>query len=279
MANPSYNVIIKHLMEFGLSEKEAQIYLALLKLEIGTATEISETADINRSSTYVVLESLKKKGLISESEDKKVQRYVAITPEILLQGAKEKAQKAEDVKNKIGDIVPELKALHKDTKQKPKVRVFEGKQGLIAAFEDTLESKEKLIRVSSSVENLFNMLPDYFPEYVQRRNTLGIKMYSIHPDGALAQKITASNPKIDKPLLILPQKYQFPADICIYDDKISYLSTEKGGSAIVIESKEMAEVMKSIFDLAYEEAKRMTKIGEYLQEYKETLHTYKDPLA
>lgn len=37
------------------------------------------------------------------------------------------------------------------------------------------------------------------------------------------------------------------------------MSLEKGGIAIIIESKEIADVMKSVFDLAYEEAKRLNK--------------------
>lgn len=57
-------VLIRNLTEFGLSDKEARIYLALLELEIATAFDTAKHAGINRSSTYVVLESLKKKGLV-----------------------------------------------------------------------------------------------------------------------------------------------------------------------------------------------------------------------
>ena len=92
------------------------MYLALLELEVATVNETAKTANINRSSTYVVLESLKKKGLVSTLEDKRIQRYVATPPEMLLQEAKDKAQKAEEIKNKISDIIPELKALYKGTK-------------------------------------------------------------------------------------------------------------------------------------------------------------------
>src|SRR5437879_6580616 len=101
MSTASNNVLIKQLVEFGLSEKEAKVYLALLELELASVSEIAKTAAINRSSTYVVLESLKKKGLVSTSEDKKVQKYIAISPDMLLVEAKEKSQKAEEIKHKI----------------------------------------------------------------------------------------------------------------------------------------------------------------------------------
>lgn len=265
--------ILKSLIEFGLSEKEAKVYLALLELEVATVSEIAKTANINRSSTYVVLASLKKKGLVSTSEDKKVQRYVAVSPEMLLYEAQNRAKKAEDIKEEINSIVPELKALHKDTKQRPKVKVFEGKQGLINTFEDTLNNKEKIMRVSSSVEGVFKVLPDYFPDYVKRRVGLGIKMYGIHPNSEMVQNLIKNSPKLDKPILIPPKKYRFPADIAIYDNKIGYMST-KEELAIIIESKEMADVMKSIFDLAYEEAKRINKINKLVTQYKESLNKY-----
>lgn len=257
MATPSENLLVKNLVEYGLSDKEAKMYLALLELEVSTVNEIAKVAEVNRSSAYVVLEALKEKGLVSVSHDKKIQHYIATSPEALLYSAESQAQRQENVKNKIADIVPELKALHKDTKQKPKVRVFEGKQGLIAAFEDSLCNKEKLMRVSSSVGNLFKIMPEYFEGYVARRIQKGVRMLGIHPFDEISKKLAENSPKFDEPMLIPKEKYFFPVDFTVYDNKVGFMSSDKGGWALIIENKEMSEVMKSLFDLAFEEAKRL----------------------
>ncbi len=275
MAKTINNVLVKNLVEFGLGEKEATIYLALLELEIATASKIAETTDINRSSTYVVLESLKAKGLVSFSEDKNIQQYIATSPDMLLFDAQNKAQKAQDVKNNINDIIPELKALHKDTKQKPKVRVFEGKQGLINAMEDTLINKDKVIRVASCIENLFKALPDYFPSYLQKRQKLGIKLRGIFP-AQKKQEHFKIVPKLDNIIFISPKKYMALADMLIYDHKIAYISLEKGGVSIIIDSKEISDAMKNMFDLAYKEAERLNKIGNLITNYKKSLDKYKE---
>jgi len=257
---PAQSLLTKQLLEFGLSEKEAKVYLALLELEVATVSEIAETADVNRSSAYVVLESLKKKGLVSISEDKKIQRYIAISPDFLLYEAESKAKRMVEIKNRISNIVPELKALYKGSKKRPIVKVFEGKNGLINAFEDTLDCKEKLMRVASSVENIIKLLPEYFPGYVQRRVESKIKMHGMHPADAAAKRLMESDSvKIDVPILIPKDKYKIPADMAIYDDKIGYMTPGGGGLAILIQNKEMAEVMKSIFDMAWAEAKRLNK--------------------
>ncbi len=253
-------MLTKTLIEFGLNEKEARIYVALLELEIAPVQEISRHTEINRSTIYVVLESLIKKGLVSISDDKDVRQYIATSPDILLHTAENMVDKQENILNKIEKILPELKALHKDTKQKPKVRVFEGKEGLISAFEETLKTKEKLMRVISATENLREIMGDYMPQYLQKRYQLNIKMHGIHPDNEFNRNLLRYNTKnLDKPILIPPDKYKISADLVIYDNKIAYASHDHGGIAISVESKEMADVMKSVFDLAWEEAKRLGK--------------------
>jgi len=259
MSNTPNSPLIKNLIDYGLSDKEAKIYLALLELEIAPVQEVAKVAGINRSSAYVVLESLKKQGLVSISEDKKVQQYIAASPETLLSVVSDQTRKQEEIKEKISEIVPELKALYKGTKQKPKIQVFEGKQGLISAFEDTLDNREKYIRIISSQENIMKMVPDYIGIYGKKRVERGIVMKGIHPYTKMAEKFLEMMPKTDKSVFVPEGKYISTADIAIYDNKIGYMSPEKDGLAIIIESKEIAEVMKAIFDLAWEEAERLDK--------------------
>ncbi len=263
--SPTPNKVIeKYLVDFGLSEKEAAIYLALLEVQSATAQEISRRTRVNRSSTYVILESLKSQGLASVSNDKKVQQYVATAPDILVKIVNDRLNAQEAIREGITNALPELKAIHKDTKQKPRVRVFEGKEGLIAGFEDTLDSVEKLTRVASRVENLYGIIPpDYFPSYIRKRLEKGIKLKGIHPDTPFSQKIVEMAPAMHKGSVLIPEKhFKFPADLAIYDNKIAYMSPENGGFAVIIENAAFAQNMKSIFDMAWEEANRLSKEGK-----------------
>jgi HTH-type transcriptional regulator, sugar sensing transcriptional regulator len=254
MAISSDNLLVKNLVEYGLSDKEAKMYLALLELEVATVNEAAKAAGVNRSSAYVVLEALKEKGLVSVSHDKKIQHYVATSPEALLYSAESQAQKQETVKNKIADIVPELKALHKDTKKRPRIMVYEGEKGIMNALNRTLESKEKRIRVLSSSEQVSDLMVGY----TIKRFEKGIKMTGIHPDGDIARMLISKSPKnFDELALISGKEHKFSADIAIFDDKIGYISNKQKGISFIIESKDMAEAMKTIFDLAWKEARRI----------------------
>ena len=59
------------LEEIGLSEKEAKIYLALLQVDSALISDLAEKTKINRTTVYPVLESLAKKGLVSELQEGK----------------------------------------------------------------------------------------------------------------------------------------------------------------------------------------------------------------
>lgn len=252
MSKNNNNLLIKNLVDFGLSEKEAAVYISLLELELAGVNEIAKKAGINRSSAYVVLESLKAKGLVGISDDKKVRQYVAATPEALHRVASDLARKQEEMRKSIDSIVPELKALNKNGKHRPKVSVFEGKEGLITAFEDTLQSKEKIMRVISSPGNLGYIIKDYLRLYITKRFERGIKMHGIHPDDEVHKKIVESSPQnFDTYALIKPEKYNYSVDLAIYDNKIGYMSPKDGGIAIIIESREIADIMKSLFDIVF----------------------------
>ncbi len=223
-------MILKNLIEFGLSDKEAKTYLALLELEISGVQEIAKNAGINRSSAYVTLESLKKKGLVSISDDKSVRQYVATPPDALLRTAEDMAMRQENIVKKIEQIIPDMKALYKGTKDKPLVKVFEGKQGLINAFDDVLTSKEKMMRVYSAPGNLGPIIGNYIIEFIHKRFKLGIKMHGIHPADEINLKLVKENPNnVDEYALIPPHLYKFPADLAIYDHKIGYMSADNGG--------------------------------------------------
>ena len=52
----------EELRKYGLSEKEAKVYLALLKKGPSTVNEIAESADLVRTTTYDILKILREEG-------------------------------------------------------------------------------------------------------------------------------------------------------------------------------------------------------------------------
>ena len=167
------------LQNFGFSEKETDVYIGLLELGKGTVTEISRKAGINRTTGYDILNSLTTKGVISVSGKEPKQEYAAEPPESITNYLKKQAEKLTDDIKKSEEIVPDLTLLHA-FKNRPKIRFYEGKEGLQHVYEDTLTSSET-IRAYASVGDVHSVLTNYFPEYYKRRAKKDIHIRAIFP--------------------------------------------------------------------------------------------------
>ena len=248
----------EQLGKLGFSPKEADIYLALLELGTAVVSDVAKRANINRSTTYILLDSLAEKGLVSTSEKQNIKFFSVTPPERLLQYMQDLVKKNTELVGLAHNLLPELKSLYIGVGPKPRVQFFEGTEGLKTAYEDTLTSKET-IRAYASIENMHKAIPDYFPEYYQRRAQQNIAIRAILPDTPEARERTKHNQEESRESLLVPSdEYAFSPEINIYDNKIVFMSlVEK--FALVIESQELADALKKVFELSWAEAKNLSK--------------------
>lgn len=103
----------KYLQDIGLSEKEATIYIALLSFDKVSIAELSKKAEVKRPTTYVILDSLAKKGLVSEISVEKKTYYMAEPPEKLGLFVERQIHLLEGSRKSLEIIIPKLKDLVK----------------------------------------------------------------------------------------------------------------------------------------------------------------------
>jgi len=114
-------IIQKHflsrLKDFGLNTYESKLWTALLSRGVSTAGELSDIANVPRSRSYDVLESLEKKGFIIMKIGKPI-KYVAVTPEEVIERVKKKVKEEADSQSTMleglrdSEILKELTQLH-----------------------------------------------------------------------------------------------------------------------------------------------------------------------
>jgi sugar-specific transcriptional regulator TrmB len=255
---PSENLSFKKSLEhIGFSEKEVLVYLALLELGKGTVTQISRKAGINRPTGYHILASLEAKELVKVSGKEPKQEYVAESPDQIEKMLDKKIKNDEEYIQEAKKIIPELKSIH-NLIDRPKVLFYEGKEGLEKVYEDTLSSHEEILAYAS-VEDVSLALPHYFPAYFKRRAKKGVPIRAIFPDSPEAHKLQNFDKEELRTSVLVPKdQFGFHPEINIYDNKVMIASwREKLG--IIIESSEIADVMKKVFELAWAEAKRLDK--------------------
>jgi len=150
----------------------------------------------------------------------------------------------------------ELQTRYHPQSTKPKVSYYEGKEGLIKVYDDTLTSSET-IRSFACYDMMRGEFSDYFKTYYERRSKNRIPIRCIHPDTPLDAKEAKRDKEEWRESRLLPHKtHYFTPEIQVYDNKLSIVSW-KEILGIVIESPEIYDSFKAIFELAWKEANRL----------------------
>jgi sugar-specific transcriptional regulator TrmB len=255
MNNNNYT-LKQTLISLGFTDKEADVYLALLNMGKGTVSRIARAAGINRTTGYDILDSLVNKGLASISGKEPKQEYLAESPQ-KISALYQSQIKKDEVNLKLAEsLIPQLSSIH-NVAGRPKVRFYEGKDGLQEVYEDTLTAHEA-IRAYANVDDMHKALPNFFPHYYHRRTQKGISIKAILPANKAGVERASHDKSENRESALVPDKYYFSPEINIYDDKVMIASWRET-LGIIIESKEIADAMKKIFDLSWSEAKRLDK--------------------
>ena len=128
------------LQSVGLTKNESIVYLSLLKLGTSKVGEILHKSNLNSGKIYEILDSLKKKGLISESIVNKVRTFTAASPKQLLDYIGEKKRIVEKEESIIRESIPKLEKLRETNYREPTAVTYIGLRGLKTAADEAFDS-------------------------------------------------------------------------------------------------------------------------------------------
>lgn len=256
-------MIIENLQKLGLNKKEAALYMQMVHLGAQPASVLSRVSGINRTTTYDILETLTGKGLIRSTKKSGSTYFEALSPKelhnYLDREKNEYIRKIEKQQKTIEEILPLLISLENPESSKPKVTFYEGEKGMREAYENTLTSKEDILAYAN-VEEMHNGLPNFFPDYYKRRGLeKNIHIRAIMPDNeSSVERAKKDKTENRKTLLIPKSKFEFTPELNIYNDKV-LIASWREKMAIIIQSKEIADLHRKTFELAWEAAGKYEK--------------------
>jgi sugar-specific transcriptional regulator TrmB len=252
---------------FNLNLYEVKIWTALLSRGISTAGELSDIANVPRSRSYDVLESLEKKGFIVMKIGKPI-KYIAVSPEEVVERVKKNMKKEadesvarlENLKNT--DVIGELKGLHtqgvelvEPTDLSGSLR---GRHNLYNHMELTIKGAEEsvtLITTSSGLLRKIEGLKPTFQEVAKR----GVKIRICAPMNkeleAAARELDGiadvRDCKIKGRFLIVDGKEVI---FMVMDDADVHPTYDVG---IWINTPFFAQALESMFELAWKDMKKV----------------------
>jgi len=246
----------QYLKNLGLSEKEATVYLASLELGSSTIQEIAKKSQISRSTTYEVIESLMKKGLMCALTKGKKRYFAAERPDKLLTLIDIKQKELEGRRKELRAILPELRELTKLSRERPKVRFYEGKQGIKRIQEDILKTKNL-----GSIEEFVPLDDAYqlFPAHPRDHRREMDKRINVPEKVIYTSKKGVILPRKKGPIetrFIPIEKFPFHTEITIYGDKVALVSFGRKLIGVIIESEDIANTLRCMFNLLWKALKK-----------------------
>ncbi len=236
--------LMEKLRIIGLSNKEAEVYMALLKNSPIGGGELAKLLNMDRTHTYNLLNNLLNKGLAGDviKENKKL--FITTSPKNLLN----QVQKKETI---IKSILPKLLSLEKNKKQPSIVKIFEGKEGLRTVIRMLFDSKAKNIYVYGGTGKSYEALKYEMPHIGKKTELSKIKGRIITGEklrGKLFTKLKNFKIKYIEELT--------PSSTMIFGDKVSINIFDEKIFIILIESKSVADSYRKYFEQLWKIAKK-----------------------
>jgi sugar-specific transcriptional regulator TrmB len=233
--------LISSLKNIGLTNNEAKIYYALLRLKDSKAGLISKKSGINRTTTYDSLNSLIEKGLVSYVVRSNNKIFRPCSPENFSSFLEEKILIAKK-------IIPELSSVYEKPEEKQNVTIFQGYKGIKSVFQDLIKTcgKNGTNLVLDSEGQFAERMPYYAPHFIKQLEDNNIIVKHIVRKGHdVKPSKTTSVRYIDK-------LEKSDASIDIYGNKLAVIVWTDNPEAVVIENKSLSSSMRFYFNLIWE---------------------------
>ena len=240
------------LVELGLEEKEIALYLGLLELGEGTVLAISRKTGVKRPTAYLILEGLEKRGLVSRSTKGSKTLFTAQHPKKI------------EVETELGisqlrEVMPQFEAMMKRSDERPRVVIYEGKEGLDRAYDDAFLIKGELLFMSN-----MDIVQEVFARTLQKveYSTLSpeFRVKELLEDSGTSRKYGAKVSGSYRQIRFMPKTFSpFATDIGIFGNNTVITSGKKEYFSVRIESEEIAKAFRVMFEALWNIAKEASE--------------------
>lgn len=244
----------QELRKIGLSEKEAKVYLAALEMGPATAQNIAAKAVVNRPTTYVMIESLIKRGLMSSFTKGAKRHFAASEPAQLLYILNNQRREINEKEQVVKGIIERLKSTEATAGHGLSVRVYEGLEGLVASQEDALNSDADEILEVVDLDQIRKYIPSRFPSDLRNRIIKKFKKIRciVIDDKRVADKLPSKNSQLR---YLDRSVYPIGSDVVIYGDKVSFADYSGDISITIIQNRNLVVTMRTLYERLWSAAK------------------------
>jgi predicted transcriptional regulator len=241
------------LIKLGLTESEAKVYLAMLKLGEHGMQNIAREAKISRTAAYEIVSTLQKKGLVSEITRGKKTVFAAEDPEKLNAYFEQRIKDIHTELDTLRRITPELRVMQGGG-DKSRVRFFTGKEGLQALFRDVELVAPRDLYELSNIDAVYESLD---------ANLLTRARSVIDYDRTKVKMLYKGSPRQHSRNVEMRYHPQaagdFQGDIWIYANRLAFINFTSRLEVVIIDNQVFSDTLRAMFLAAWNSAQEISQ--------------------
>jgi sugar-specific transcriptional regulator TrmB len=248
------------LMNLGLTDKEARAYMVVLQFGSRPTTFIAQKAKLNRGTAHITLHALLEKGLLTKTTQHGVQYFMALPVSHLVEHLDRQQREICERKQCAERLVEKLQMLIPASRNRPKISIFEGREGARNVMLDTLTAKNPVLKAFISLtSNIESIGAEFLAEYTRRRIKGGYTMYGIQTleinrETAMTSPYarTYQTSKRDRRFIrVVGEELSFPVTMYLYDTKVGVMPSANENFSMIVESPEFFRMQDNLFELMW----------------------------
>lgn len=246
---------------FNIRSIEANLFEELLKGGVQSATELARHASVSRTAVYDLVKKLIVAGLVSETQSNGIKKYTVQPPEKIQLLIEEKEVNVREAKKQVFEFKEIFE--QKQTSAKPRLLMFEGRAELQQMMKDLLLYRDITVVAYWPVKKMLELLtPEFMNNFHHERMARNITLRVIWP---ATQALTAgqykflnSNAALKREARIAPKDTEFTLGYSVYGHTVRFISSSKENFGFLVESAELADMMRSQFEILWKISKSTT---------------------
>jgi sugar-specific transcriptional regulator TrmB len=244
------NEAIETLIDTGLTENEAEVYLACLSMGATTAINIARNTEIKRPTVYNVIENLKKKGLVSIEVTGFKSKFVANDPSLL-------ENILDSKRKKFTNLLPELEAMKNNQGESGLIRYYEGMGGVKTVYESMIRDikPHEDYCVLGNVGELIPLDRKFFDDFMARRAKLPINIRILVQRNVEGDNFKKYEKNLNAQVRYLPEGTNLNTNLVIIPARMLIHELTNPIKGIIIENKRSIAMQKELFEIIW-------KVGE-----------------
>ncbi len=238
---------VTYLIELGLNENEARVYLASLSLGGTTILRLSKLSGVKRTTVYEVIDSLEKKGLIKKEVHGLKTLYSAEHPERL-------QNTLESKRILLSRLLPELEGKYHLKGTESSIKYYEGLESIKNIYDDLLKDLKPhdFYYAISNIAEWQSLDEDFFiKKHVEKRAHMRVETKLLFIDSPTAQNRKKTEKNFNEMVKLLPEDTDMHIDLVITPYKLVMFQLHSPLMALVVENQSMITAQKKFFEIVW----------------------------